>query len=101
MGDGGLDLLHRDGKIILAFERSPDQRAMASLQALFVGGMAAALLYGAVYAILYADPSRSALMAPFFIICAGVAPGTASMPCLSLITLRCSTRWHVRSRGLK
>ncbi len=73
MGDGGLDLLRRDGKIILVFERGADQRASATLLALFMGGMVAMLVYASVYAILHADPARSALVVPFLVACAGLA----------------------------
>jgi len=73
MGDGGLDLLRRDGKIILVFERGPDQRARATIHSLFMGGITAALLYAAVLVILHTDPANSALMAPFMVGCAGFA----------------------------
>jgi len=73
MGDGGLDLLRDDGNITLVFERGPDQRATATLHALLMAGITAALLYGAVYMILQADPAQSALMAPVFVGCAGFA----------------------------
>ena len=82
MGDGGLDLLRRDGKIILVFERAPDQRASATLQALFMGGLVVALLYSAVYAILHADPAKSALAVPFLIACAGLAVWNGTDPLL-------------------
>ncbi len=73
MGDGGLDLLRDDGKITLVFERGPDQRAAATLQALFMGGVIFALLCGCVYAILQLDPARSALVVPLFLVCACLA----------------------------
>ena len=82
MGDGGLDLLRRDGKIFLVFERAPDQRAMATLHALFMGGLVVALLYGSVYAILYLDPARSALVVPFFLACAAFAGWNGTAPML-------------------
>jgi hypothetical protein len=73
MGDGGLDLLRDDGKITLVYNRAPDQRAMATLHSLFMGGITAVLLYVAVLMILHADPAQSALMVPVCVGCAGFA----------------------------
>lgn len=82
MGDARLDVLHSDGKITLVFERGPDQRAMASLHALLLGGVIATLLYGAGYAILYLEASRAAMIATFFIGCAAFGAWNAIDPLL-------------------
>jgi hypothetical protein len=110
MGDGGLDLLRRGDKIILVFERAPDQRASATLLALFMGGLVVALLYAAVYAILHADPAKSALAVPFLVGCAGFAVWNGTDPLLEpdyttvfdpaarTVTLT-ESAWSSRTRG--
>lgn len=55
-----------DGKLTLFFERSADQRAMASLHLLIMGGFVVGLLYGAVYGLLHAPLSHSIPVALFF-----------------------------------
>jgi hypothetical protein len=80
MGNGGLDLLRRDGKTILVFERAPDQRASATLRALFMGGLVVTLLYAAVYAILHADPAQSAFAVPLFVTGAAFAVWNGAAP---------------------
>ena len=64
------------------FERAPDQRASATLRALFMSGLVVALLYAAVYAILHADPAQSALAVPFFVAGAAFAVWNGTTPLL-------------------
>ena len=57
----------------LYFERSSNQRAMATLHVLIMGGLAVALLCGAVYKLVHAPFSGSLSTALFLVGCAGFA----------------------------
>lgn len=86
-----------DAKITLTFERSPEQRAAATLHMLFMGGFAAFLLYYAVYGLLYAPISRSLPVALFFVAGAAFAVWNGST---SLLDPDYTTAFDLKARSV-
>jgi ABC-type xylose transport system permease subunit len=67
-----------DGKITLYFERSPNQRAMATLHVMIMGGLVLGLLSGAMYGLFFATAYNRVSVSLFFIACAGLAAWNGS-----------------------
>ncbi len=67
-----MHLEHDEGSITLCFERSPNQRAMAALHALLMGGLVCLLLFGAIHLLVTAPATRGGT-ALFLAACAAFA----------------------------
>jgi len=101
MGGGELDLLRRDGKITLVFERAPDQRASATLHAMLMGGLVVASSTPPSTQFSAPTPRRQRWRSLFSSACAGFAVWNGAEYCSNRTTPRCSTQPHVPSRWLK